>query len=120
MIVSLVYQGTQELLSVPAVLLRRDTSRDAAPLVPRHEHAAPRRQPAGPARYAPADRFRRAALAALLLRRPWAHGLPGHPRHAPGPAPPVQGDHLSAEDSIGLQPGVRFCNGSLAINLEVL
>ncbi|MFF5161563.1 hypothetical protein ACFY3N_36320 [Streptomyces sp. NPDC000348] len=57
MIVSLVYWATRKLLSVPAVLLRRQVAEDAELLVLRHENAALRRQLAGPVRYEPADRL---------------------------------------------------------------
>jgi hypothetical protein len=57
------------LLSVPAVLLRRDTAKDAEPLVPRHENVVPRRQLAGPVRHQPADRFWPAAQSSLIPRR---------------------------------------------------
>ncbi|MEV6603112.1 hypothetical protein [Kutzneria sp. NPDC051319] len=47
MIVSLLYRATGALLSVPAVLLRRDTAKDAELLVLRHENAVLRRQVKG-------------------------------------------------------------------------
>ncbi|GAA3482047.1 hypothetical protein GCM10018966_065790 [Streptomyces yanii] len=47
MIVSLLYKVARKLLSVPGVLLRRDTSKDAELLVLRHENAVLRRQIAG-------------------------------------------------------------------------
>ena len=47
MIVSLVYKVSRRLLSVPAVILGRDTSKDAELLVQRHENAVLRRQIAG-------------------------------------------------------------------------
>jgi hypothetical protein len=56
MIVSLLYQVTRRLLSVPAVLLRRDTAKDAELLVLRHENAILRRQLGDRVRYQPADR----------------------------------------------------------------
>src|SRR5437764_13383544 len=71
MIVSLVYQVARSLLAVPAVLLRRDTAKDAELLVLRHENAILRRQLNGPVHYEPADRFWLAALSSLLLRRRW-------------------------------------------------
>ncbi|MFC5853554.1 integrase core domain-containing protein [Streptomyces chlorus] len=69
MIVSLLYKVARRLLSVPSVLLRRETTKDAELLVPRHENAVLRRQLAGPVRYEPADRFWFAALSALIPRR---------------------------------------------------
>ncbi|MEV4452829.1 MULTISPECIES: hypothetical protein [Streptomyces] len=39
MITSLLYRATRALLSVPAVLLRRETTKDAELLVLRHENA---------------------------------------------------------------------------------
>jgi len=56
-IVSLFYKLSRTLLSAPAVLPRRDTSKDAEPLMLRHENAVLRRQITGPIRYEPADRF---------------------------------------------------------------
>ncbi|MFI0469670.1 integrase core domain-containing protein [Saccharopolyspora sp. 5N102] len=69
MIVSLLYQLTRRLLSVPAVLLRQDSAKDAELLVLRHENAVLRRQITGQVRYEPTDRFCFAALSSLLPRR---------------------------------------------------
>jgi hypothetical protein len=71
--------ATRRLLSVPAVLLRRDTSKEAELLVLRHENAVLRRQIAGPVRYEPADRFWSAALSSLLPRRRWRDIFPVTP-----------------------------------------
>ncbi|WP_391858650.1 hypothetical protein [Streptomyces rugosispiralis] len=68
-IVSLVYQVARKALTVPALLLRRDASKEAAPLVRRHENAVLRRQQSGPVRYEPADRRWFAALSSLIPRR---------------------------------------------------
>ncbi|MFE7245680.1 integrase, partial [Streptomyces sp. NPDC057580] len=62
MIISILYRAIRALLSVPAVLLRRDMAKDAELLVLRHENAVLRRQLSGPVRYEPADRFWPAAL----------------------------------------------------------
>jgi putative transposase len=78
-IVSQVYQVTRKLLSIPAVLLRRQTARDAALLVLRHENAVLRRQLASPVRYQWADRFWFAALSSLIPRRRWAQVFPVTP-----------------------------------------
>ncbi|MFV5999047.1 hypothetical protein ACNPQM_43905, partial [Streptomyces sp. NPDC056231] len=51
MIVSLLYGTARALLSVPAVLLRRDTAKDAELLVLRHENAILRRHVKGRVRY---------------------------------------------------------------------
>ncbi|PKW17657.1 integrase core domain-containing protein [Saccharopolyspora spinosa] len=76
MIVSLLYKVTRKLLSVPAVLLRRDTAKDAELLVLRHENSVLRRQIQGSVRYEPADRLWFAALSTLIPRRRWAHVFP--------------------------------------------
>jgi hypothetical protein len=68
-IVRLLYQLSRRLLSVPAVLLRRDTSKDAELLVLRHENAVLRRHITGRIRYEPADCLWFAALSWLLPRR---------------------------------------------------
>jgi putative transposase len=61
MIVSLLYHVTSHLLSVPAVLLRRDDAKDAELLVLcRQLRTRPR--------YQPADRLWLAALSALIPR----------------------------------------------------
>jgi transposase len=77
-IISIVYRATRALLSVPAVLLRRDTAKDAELLVLRHENAVLRRQLAGPVRYEPSDRFWLAALS-LIPRRDWSRVFPVTP-----------------------------------------
>ncbi|WP_309147788.1 integrase core domain-containing protein [Streptomyces sp. NTH33] len=79
MIVSLVYKVTRKPLSVPAVLPRRDTSKDAELLVLRHENAVLRQQVKGPVRYEPTDRFWFAALSALIPRRLWRTAFPVTP-----------------------------------------
>lgn len=48
MIVSLLYKVTRKLLTVPSVLLRRGTAKDAELLVLRHANAVLRRQLTGP------------------------------------------------------------------------
>jgi len=77
-IVSLVYQVAR-LLAVPAVLLRRDVTKEAELLVLRHENAVLRRQLTGPIRYDPADRLWLAALSSLIPRRRWAQVFPVTP-----------------------------------------
>ena len=69
MIVRLLYQLSRRLLSVPAVLLRRDTSKDTELRVLRHENAVLRRHVTGRIRYEPADRLWFAAISWLLPRR---------------------------------------------------
>ncbi|WP_328452830.1 MULTISPECIES: hypothetical protein [unclassified Amycolatopsis] len=66
MIISLLYRTTRALLSVPAILLRRDAGKDVELLVLRHQNAVLRRQVDGPVRYEHADRFWLAALSSLL------------------------------------------------------
>jgi putative transposase len=75
-IVSLLYQLSRRLLSVPAVLLYRDTSKDAEVLVLRHENAVLRRQLKSPVRYEPADRFWFAALSSLIPQHRWRDVFP--------------------------------------------
>jgi putative transposase len=79
MIVSLLYRATHALLSVPAVLLRRDTAKDTELLVLRHENAVLRRQLKGPINYEPADRFWLAARSSLLPRHRWCSAFPVTP-----------------------------------------
>nr|WSX47534.1 integrase core domain-containing protein [Streptomyces sp. NBC_00974]WSX54322.1 integrase core domain-containing protein [Streptomyces sp. NBC_00974] len=76
MIVSLLYRATRTLLSIPGVLVRRDTAKDVELLVLRHENAVLRRQITGPVRYEPVDRFWLSALSSLVPRRRWAEVFP--------------------------------------------
>jgi putative transposase len=78
-IVSLVYQAARKLLAVPAVLLRRDASKEAELLVLRHENAVLRRQLTRPIRYNPADRLWLTALSSLIPRRRWTKVFPVTP-----------------------------------------
>ncbi|MFJ8957539.1 integrase [Streptomyces sp. NPDC102381] len=70
-ILSMLYKVARKLLSAPAVLLRRDTSKDVELLVLRHENAVLRRQVTSPVHYEPADRFWPATLSSLITRRRW-------------------------------------------------
>ncbi|MER5917741.1 integrase core domain-containing protein [Streptomyces sp. NPDC001982] len=79
MVVSLLYRAARTLLSLPAVLLRRDTARDAELLVLRHENSVLRRQLKVPVRYKWADRFWLSALSSLIPRRRWADVFPVTP-----------------------------------------
>lgn len=79
MIVSLLYRAARTMLSIPAVLLRRDTAKDAELLVLRHENTVLRRQLKGPVRYESADRFWFSALSSLIPRRRWAGVFPVTP-----------------------------------------
>lgn len=79
MIVWLLCRAARTMLSVPAVLLRRDTARDAELLVLRHENTVLRRQFKGPVRYESADRFWFSALSSLIPRRRWAGVFPVTP-----------------------------------------
>ncbi|EFL27451.1 LOW QUALITY PROTEIN: putative Transposase, partial [Streptomyces himastatinicus ATCC 53653] len=76
---SLVYQATRKLLTVPAVLLRRATAKNAELLVLRHENAVLRRQLTRPVRYEHADRLWFAALSSLIPRHRWAQVFPVTP-----------------------------------------
>ncbi len=79
MILSMLYKVTRGLLSVPGVLLRRNTARDAELLVLRHENAVLRRQIAGAVRYESADRFWLASLSSLIPRHRWRDVFPVTP-----------------------------------------
>ncbi|MBP2329289.1 transposase InsO family protein [Kibdelosporangium banguiense] len=76
---SLLYHLTRRLLSVPAMLLHRDTTKDAELLALRHENAVLRRQITGQVRYEPADRFWFATVSSLLPRRRWHEIFPVQP-----------------------------------------
>jgi putative transposase len=78
-VVSLLYKLSRTLLSVPAVVLRRDSAKDAELLVLRHENAVLRRQISGQVRYEPADRFWVAALSSLIPRWRWRTVFPVTP-----------------------------------------
>jgi hypothetical protein len=73
------YKLSRRLLAVPAVVLRRDTSKDAELLVLRHENAILRRQIGGPVHYEPADRLWFAALSSLIPRHHWVNLFPVTP-----------------------------------------
>jgi transposase len=72
---SMVYAVTRRLLSLPALLLRRDVSKDTELLVLRQENAVLRRH-VPRVRYEPADRLWFAALSHLIPRRRWAQVFP--------------------------------------------
>jgi hypothetical protein len=76
MILSLLYRAARTMVSIPAVLLRRDTAKDAELLVLRHENTVLRRQLKGPVRYEWADRFWLSVLSSLIPRRRWADAFP--------------------------------------------
>jgi hypothetical protein len=78
-IVSLLYKLSRTLLSVPAVVPLRDSSKDAELLVLPHENAVLRRQVSGPVRYEPADRLWFAALSSLIPRSRWRTVFPVTP-----------------------------------------
>jgi hypothetical protein len=75
-IVSLLYRATRALLSVPAVLLRRDTGKDAEQPALRHENAVLPRQVTRRIRSEPVDRFWFAALSSLLPHHCWSSTFP--------------------------------------------
>ncbi|MGW1710622.1 integrase core domain-containing protein, partial [Streptomyces sp. NPDC002206] len=79
MIVFLLCRTARALLSVPVVLLRRDTAKDAELLVVRHENAILCRHVRGRVRYEPAGRFWLAALTSLIPRGRWAAVFPAAP-----------------------------------------
>lgn len=76
---SLLYKVTRRSLSVPLVLLRRDTAQEADLLVLRHENAVLRRQLVGSTRYEPAARLWFATLSELIPRRRWREIFPVTP-----------------------------------------
>ncbi|MGW5663953.1 hypothetical protein ACWEWG_28345 [Streptomyces sp. NPDC003758] len=100
-VLSMLCKVARKLPSVPAMLLRRDTSKGAELLVLRHENAVLRRPIAGPVRYEPADRFWLAALSSLIPPAPLARGLRGHSRYPAGLAPQVH------RREVGLQRPTR-------------
>jgi hypothetical protein len=75
----MLYRVCRRLLSAPAVLLRRDSTKDAELLVLRHENAVLRRQVPGPIRYEPADSFWFAALSGLIPGSRWHDAFPLSP-----------------------------------------
>lgn len=83
MIISSPYRATRALLSLLAVLPRRDTAKDAELLVSRREDPVLRRQLAGPVRYEPADRSWLVALSSLVPRRRWNRIFPVTPGTLP-------------------------------------
>ncbi|MFF1353334.1 hypothetical protein [Streptomyces sp. NPDC058297] len=76
------YAVTRRLLSLPALLLRRDATKDAELLVLRHESAVLRRH-VPRLRYEPADRLWFAALSHLIPRRRWPQVFPHNPATLP-------------------------------------
>ncbi|MFD4943333.1 integrase, partial [Streptomyces sp. NPDC058409] len=83
MFVSLLCRTARALLSVPAVLLCRDSAKDAELLVLRLENAILRRHVEGRVCYEPADRFWLAALGSLIPRGRWAAVFPVAPGTLP-------------------------------------
>ncbi|MFF1359990.1 integrase [Streptomyces sp. NPDC058297] len=79
MIISLLYKVARRLLSVPGVLLRHDTEKDAEVLVLRHENTVLRRQLKTQVRYEPSDRLWFAALSSLIPRHRWSRVFPVTP-----------------------------------------
>lgn len=80
------YAVTRRLLSLPALLLQRDVSKDAELLVLRYESTVLRGH-VPRVRHEPTDHLWFAALSRLIPRRRWAQVLPMYPGHAAGPAP---------------------------------
>ncbi len=78
LLLSILYRFVRCLLGLTTVLMRRDLSKEAEPLVLRHENAVLRRQVAR-VRYTPADRAWLAALSRLVPRRRWAAIFPVTP-----------------------------------------
>lgn len=86
-IVSLVYRVVRKLLAAPAVLLRRNMTKDAELQVLRHENAVLRRQLTRQVRYEPHGS---AVVRSTVLADPPAPvgaGVPGDARDAAGVAP---------------------------------
>jgi hypothetical protein len=75
---STVYAVTRRLLSLPALLLRREVSKEAELPVLRHQNAVLRRQ-VPQVRYEPADRLWPAALSHLIPRHRWGRIFPVTP-----------------------------------------
>ncbi|MFG2525029.1 hypothetical protein [Streptomyces sp. NPDC048527] len=82
MFLSTVHAITRRLLSLPALLLRRDVTKDAKLLVLRHENAVLRRH-VPRLRYEPTDRLQFAALSHLTPRHRWPQVSPMTPATLP-------------------------------------
>jgi putative transposase len=78
LLLSILYQLVRLLLTLTAVLVRRDLSKDAELLVLRHENAVLRRQ-ISRVRYRPVDRAWLAALSRLVPRCRWIEVFPVTP-----------------------------------------
>jgi putative transposase len=78
LLLSMLYQLVRCLLSLIAVLVRRDVSKDAELLALRHQNAVLHRQVSRVC-YTPADRVWLAALSRLVPRRRWAEIFPVTP-----------------------------------------
>jgi len=88
-IVSLLYKVTRRLLSVPAMLLRRDSAKDAELLVLRHENAVLRRQVSGPRPLRTGGPFLVRRAVPTHTATPVGRYLPGHTSHAACLAPQI-------------------------------
>lgn len=80
-IVSLVYQVARKLLALPAVLLRRDVTKEAELLVLRHENAVLTRQLAGPRRVQPGGAAVAPGAVLAATPTPVGAGIPGDTRY---------------------------------------
>jgi putative transposase len=77
-LLKIVYLLVRRILSLTALMFRRDLAKDAELFVLRHENAVLRRH-AGRVRYEPAGRVWFTALAWLIPRRSWAGVFPVTP-----------------------------------------
>ncbi|MFD9824863.1 hypothetical protein [Streptomyces violascens] len=75
----MLYRVARRLPSIPKVLLRCDTAKDAELPVLRHENAVLRRHLTGSVRYEPEDRFWLAAPSSLIPRHRWRVVFPVTP-----------------------------------------
>src|SRR5947209_2380591 len=104
LLLSMLYWLVRWLLSLSALLVRRDLSKDVELLVLRHENAVLRRQ-VSRVHYRPVDRAWLAALSRLLPRQRWVEIFPVTPPHVGSPGV-LQPQQRLRSWSFGWQPRI--------------